>query len=132
MSASNGGTPDMATGPTGSCAASARRGGARAARSKEARMTIDFRPTLAYPRLHQWPPTFGGPFLFEPCKRFRDNRDEAYLSTDQRSSRPPPRFPRPQGTGSWEELGGGTKCVSTCSSVWMETTEHKQKTKIQK
>src|SRR3546814_10119361 len=87
MSASNGGTPDMATGPTGSCAASARRGGARAARSKEARMTIDFRPTLAYPRLHQWPPTFGGPFLLEPCKRFRDNRDEAYLSTEQPRAR---------------------------------------------
>src|SRR3546814_8208793 len=58
-------------------------GGGRAPRSKEARMTIDFRPTLAYPRLHQWPPTFGGPFLLEPCKRFRDNRDEAYLSTEQ-------------------------------------------------
>src|SRR3546814_445588 len=106
MCVSNGGTPDMATGPTGSCAASAPRGGARAPRSKEARMTIDFRPTLAYPRLHQWPPTFGGPFLLEPCKRFRDNRDEAYLSTEQPRARPSPRFSCPQGDG-WRPQDSG-------------------------
>ena len=69
-------------------------------------MTIDFRPTLAYPRLHQWPPTFGGPFLLEPCKRFRDNRDEAYLSTEQPRARTSPRFSCPQGDG-WRPQDSG-------------------------
>src|SRR3546814_4941302 len=69
-------------------------------------MTIDFLPTLAYPRLHQWPPTFGGPVLLEPCKRFRDNRDEAYLSTEQPRARPSPRFSCPQGDG-WRPQDSG-------------------------
>src|SRR5688572_6629119 len=60
-------------------------------------MAIDFAPTLAYPRPHQWPPTFGGPFLLEPLKRIWGYRDEAYLSTEPPRSQASPRFPRPQG-----------------------------------
>ncbi len=60
-------------------------------------MTIDFRPNPAYSRPHWRPPAFGGPFSLERSKRFRDNRDEAYLSTEPPRAQAPSRFPRPQG-----------------------------------
>src|SRR3546814_7358284 len=81
MSTSSGAIRATARGPTASCAGSAPRGGARAAPWKS-QMAIDFPPTLAYPRPQRWPPTLGGPFLFELLTRFRENRDEAHLSTE--------------------------------------------------
>src|SRR3546814_16200016 len=86
----------MATGPTASCAASAPRAAVPASGSQRPSMTIDFAPNPAYPRPQQWPPTFGGPFLFQNLTRFRENRDEAHLSTEPPREQPPSRLPSPQ------------------------------------
>src|SRR3546814_1554700 len=60
-------------------------------------MAIDFAPTLAYPRPHWRPPSFGGPFSLERSKRFWGYRDEAHLSTEPPRAQAPSRLPRPQG-----------------------------------
>src|SRR3546814_6604468 len=96
MCASSGVTRAMPPGPTGSCGGRARRGGARAMRSRAA-MAIDFAPTLAYPRPHWRPPAFGGPFSLQRLKRFWGYRDEAHLSTEPPRAQAPSRLPRPQG-----------------------------------